>query len=160
MNFDTYTNENKKTSIKCHQAAGGNSSFSLGWGNNTNVPQGRTHKRTNSGSDYNIISGEKFNTFESVKTEDKENLNIQNAGNTQQPLMNNNGFLNFNNDDKNCSIKTNYETGKNKFDIFKNEQQTPQDKYQSIKINQTPGGNSNFVFGNDKTSYDDYRKKR
>jgi hypothetical protein len=157
MNFESYNKENKKTSIKCHQAPGGNTNFSLGWGSeNTSVPQNRSHKRSNSGSDYNIISGEKFTTNETVKTEDKENVSV----NKTQPMMHNNGFLNFNNQDKNFSIKTNYETGKNQFDIFKNEQPDGSKTHSSIKVQHAPGGNSNFTFGNDSTGYDEYRKKR
>jgi hypothetical protein len=158
MNFDKM-NENKKSSIKCHFPPGGTGNFSLGWGNDEMPKRVRTHQRSDSNSDFNIITGEGF-INQSVKVVDKENYNIMNEKNTQNSNVSVGKILPcLNRDSKSESIKTKYETGKNQFNIF-NENTAGNTDKSSIKVAYAPGGKSNFNFGDDKSSYEEYRKKR
>ncbi len=139
MNFESYNKDSKKTSIKCHHPPGGSANFSLGW----------TKSETFAAKvpfDHNPYPKD------AVNVEDKEN-------NTFMSNSNQGTFLNFNDEAKKTTIKTDYSNGKNNFNIF-NENVGNVDKTKSIKVACAPGGKSNFVFGDDTTSYEDYRRKR
>ena len=156
MNFDSFNRDMKKTSIKCHHPPGGNTNFSLGW----TKPEPVNAKVPFDHSSHISVGA--------VNLEDKENMTI--VGNTQKAenlYMNSyenskSNFLNFQADSKkNQAIKTDYSTGKNNFNIF-NEKECDMayGKASSIKVTYAPGGKSNVIFGDDNTSYNEYRKKR
>jgi len=151
MNFDKM-NEDKKSSIKCHLPPGGIGNFSIGWGSDEVPKRVRTHQRSDSNSDYNIITGEAFQVSQisTVKVSDKENSNQMNIEGKILPCLNR--------DTKSQSIKTKYDNGKKQFNIFEGSNTTV--NIGSMKVNQTAGGNSSINFGNDNSSYEEYRRKR
>jgi hypothetical protein len=156
MNYDKM-NEDKKSSIKCNQAPGGKGNFSFNWGNDPLPKRIRTQSRSNSKSNYNIITGEALKN-QAVKNEEKENSN-RNINNITV-IHKGSSILPSDNDiNKKISIKTDYESGKNTFNLFNAPTPTTQEKSSSIKVNHAPGGKTNFNFGNDTTSYNEYRRK-
>ena len=90
---------NKKTasinSIKCQQQPGGNSNFSFNWKNDGQAEPRRMKSRSGSRSKYNILTNE--NT-------DMININAVNNYDTTE--------------DSKKGLKTNYEVGKPKMNIF------------------------------------------
>jgi hypothetical protein len=153
-------NQDKKTSIKCHHPPGGSSNFSFNWGNNVQDTNSRQTIRSTSKTKYNIING--LNnvdaySFSTVKPEEKENMNIN--------LVPVTGSEDFEVPDAKkqttissvSSIKTNYQSGKAKLNIFNGD--SADEKSTSIRVNHAPGGKSTVCFGNDSTSYEQYRRK-
>jgi len=130
MNFNNNNNIPKNQSLKCNYPPGGNSNFSVGWGQGPEPVNSLKQTGKNYGSNINYTSNGNF---------DKENVNKSNlsAGVTTQT--------------KNAGY------GKPKFDIFNGTDYS--EKSSSIKVNHMPGGKSNVHFGNDSSNYEEYRKK-
>ena len=163
MNFDGFNRENKKTSIKCHHPPGGSANFSLGWTNQGNKENGQAKPDQKQKSNFNVLTGEGTPyAYQNVvvKSEDKENENNANCVNINQVNEASN-FLEFNDNSKKTSIKTDYSMGKNNLNIFNNDiSLNAKNSNSSIKVACTPGGKSSVFFGDDRTSYEEYRKKR
>ena len=131
--------DNKKiASIKCQHPPGGNTNFSFNWKNEGQPEQRRMRSRSNSrNKNFNIISNE--NT-------DMMNINAINCGNSDEG--------------KKSAIKTNYEVGKPKMNLFDEQKNVYGSKPNSIKVHHAPGGRSNIILGDDSTNYEEYRRKR
>jgi hypothetical protein len=127
--------DNKVSSIKCQYPPGGNANFSLNWSSQSSQDQRKTQRST-SRNRYNILTNEKEN-FEGM-------MNIKT----------------YNDDDKKQAIKTNYDIGKSKVNLFNETKNSYLDKPSSIKVAHAPGGRSNIIFGDDTSSYEDYRRKK
>ena len=113
--FFTSNNKEQQSSIKCVYPPGGQSNFQFS---------------------YKDAKPDKINCKKYPDT--KMNYDIVNL---QDNGINNNQNINM----RNCSIKTNYNFGKEKFNIFKNEY--PKESQQSsIKVTQKPGGFSCVQF--------------
>jgi hypothetical protein len=124
-------------SIKCQQQPGGNSNFSFTWKNDGQSEPRRMKSRSGSRSKYNILTNE--NT-------DMMNINAVNYYD--------------NTEDGNKGLKTNYEVGKPKMNIFNEQKNIYANKASSIKVQNAPGGRSNIVLGTDSSNFEDYRRKR
>jgi hypothetical protein len=133
-------NTEKKTinSIKCQQQPGGNSNFSFTWKNDGHIEPRRRNSRSGSRSKYNILTNE--NT-------DMMNINTVNN-------------YDVNDDGKKSGLKTNYEIGKPKMNLFDDQKNIYANKSSSIKVQNAPGGKSNIILGSDSSNYEDYRRKR
>jgi hypothetical protein len=151
MNFQ----ESKKvSSIKCHHPPGGSTNFSLGWGNinSYNQPTSqRSLKRSDSKTDFNIITGEAYN-LNVMNVEEKENMNVSNKETISA--------IEMVEDTNTKTMKAPYDYSKQKMNLFDTEKNLYSEKTSSIKITYAPGGKSNVFLGDDKTSYEEYRKKR
>ena len=129
MNFDG--NNNKVQSVKCNFPPGGQSNFSLGWGQQT--------EPVNKGPKY---SGKNYGTNcenNSVSNSDKENVNRMNIIAGMSTQNKDSGY------------------GKSKINLFNDYNYS--EKTTSIKISQTPGGKSYVCFGSDSSNYEEYRRK-
>jgi len=134
------TDSKKVQSIKCQYPPGGNTNFSFAWKNEGQMDPRRINRsRSGSRSKYNIITN--------VANENTDMMNIN--------TVNNNG-----DDGKKSAIKTNYEVGKPKMNLFDDQKNVYGGKASSIKVQNAPGGRSNIILGNDSTNYEDYRRKR
>lgn len=158
MNFDKMGQE-KISSIKCHHPPGGSTNFNLNWGSE-DIKVARSLQRTNSKTNFNIITGEGL-------MEDKENVIFNNKMTNNSEVININSMdkggkilPNLKEDSKKCSIKTDYEGGKNQFNLFGADTPRGTNKVSSIKVTYAPGGKSNVFLGDDKTSYNDYRTRK
>jgi hypothetical protein len=128
----------KLTSIKCQYPPGGNTNFSFNWKNEGQPEYRRMKSRSNSRTkNFNIISNE--NT-------DMININAVKVDCSDEA--------------KKSAIKTNYEIGKPKMNLFDEQKNVYGSKPTSIKVQHAPGGTSNIVLGNDSTNYEEYRRKR
>jgi hypothetical protein len=130
MNFNNNNNTQKNQSLKCNYPPGGNTNFSIGWGQGPEPVNSLKQTGKNYGSNINYTSNGYF---------DKENINKSNviAGISTQ------------------TKSAGY--GKGKIDIFNGTDYS--EKSSSIKVNHMPGGKSNVYLGNDSSNYEEYRRK-
>jgi len=123
-------NKNRIQSLKCNFPPGGQSNFQMGWGQ-PNEPVSKDTKFSMKNYGSN---------YNSVNINDKENVNKSNimAGISTQ------------------SKEGGY--GKAKINLFN--EYNYLEKTPSIKVSQQPGGNSNIIFGNDSSNYEEYRRRK
>ncbi len=148
----------KPNSIKCKHPPGGSNQFNLGWGSDNVPKRNRSRSRsTDSNSDFNIITGQMLPGKAKEQKENSSkfaNSNIASINASVGKIL-----PCLERDNKPESIKTSFQA-KDQFNIFDNSKINSENgKVSSIKVAHTPGGNSNVNFGNDNTSYNDYRRK-
>lgn len=138
--------DGKLTSIKCHQAPGGNSSFNVAWTSDNSKPR-RSHSRRGSISNLNTITGETNQVYadfyENQENTTQSNLNTQANDGFAQPIPKSGKFAN---------------TPRGTLNLFGNYDNIQ--KPNSIKVSNAPGGKSNVLLGDDATSYNEYRTKK
>lgn len=136
------TDGKKSSSIKCQYPPGGNANFSFTWKNDGQTePRKLNRSRSGSRSKYNIINN--------IPNENTDMMNINTVN-----------CYNQSDDGKKSAIKTNYEIGKPKMNLFDDQRNVYGSKPSSIKVQNVPGGRSNVILGSDSTNYEEYRRKR
>lgn len=119
MNFNNNNKVAKNESLKCQYPPGGNTNFSLGWGQKAEPVNSKSQ---NTGKNYGSNIQYTSNNFF-----DKENVNNNNVLAGVSTQNKENGY------------------GKPKFNIFNETNYS--EKSSSIKVNHMPGGKSNVHFG-------------
>ena len=137
-----FEGKEQTSSIRCQCPPGGQSNFKFLY-DDAQPDKCNFKKHPDSRSNYNIV------TLESKENNQSMGNNVQKSHiktNYDTGKEQYNIFHNqFPKEGPKSSIKTNYEYGNEKCNIFHN--QFPQgEKQSSIKVTQNPGGNSNFIF--------------